>query len=404
MPAAPPPPPSTAPSLPANSAPALSSKRIPELDGLRGIAISLVIILHYFTAALAIYRPNPIAYIQLATHLAWSGVDLFFVLSGFLIGGILLDARSSANYFKVFYLRRFCRIFPIYFVFLGIVAFCYWFIYPSHRLAMDWLFANPMRWYSYPTFTQNLWMANWGYLGPAALSITWSLAVEEQFYLTLPALIRFVRSAALPYVLGAGILAAPLLRIALIIWRPHDQTPLYVLLPCRMDALLLGVFAAYMFRKPGFTQKLYARRKTLWAAFGVLTAGLSYFATTPNFFSVPMASVGYDWLALFYLTAMIIALVNTQSWLAGMLRWSWLRSLGTIAYGAYLFHYLIYGLCMAYLRGHEGYLQNLPDAAVTLLALALTILLTTLSWRLFEKPIVRWGHQLQYTPAAPKHS
>jgi peptidoglycan/LPS O-acetylase OafA/YrhL len=141
---------------------------------------------------------------------------------------------------------------------------------------------------------------------------------------------------------------------------------------------------------------MYARRKTLWAIFAVLVAGLAYFATTPNFFSIPMASIGYDWLALFYLTAMILALTDSNSWLARMLRWRWLRSLGAIAYGAYLFHYVIYGLCMALLRGQAGYLQNLSDVAVTLFALALTILFTTLSWRYFEKPIVRWGHRLQY--------
>jgi peptidoglycan/LPS O-acetylase OafA/YrhL len=388
------------PQLTRDSAVAAGDKqRIPELDGLRGIAISLVIILHYFTAALMVHRPHPLAYLQIATRLSWSGVDLFFILSGFLIGGILLDARPSASYFKVFYLRRFCRIFPIYFIFLGIVAFGYWFIYPSHRSTMDWLFGYPMRWYSYPTFTQNLWMTKWNYIGPVSLSITWSLAVEEQFYLTLPALIRFVRSSVLPYVLGAGILAAPLLRIALIIWRPQAQTALYVLLPCRMDALLLGVLAAYFFRKPGFVQAMYARRKSLWTLFALLAAGLVYFTTTSNFFSIPMATVGYDWLALFYLTALILALVHSQSWLARMLRWRWLMSFATIAYGAYLFHYLIYGLCMAYLRDAEGGLQNIPDLLVTLFALALTIVLTTLSWRYFEKPIVRWGHRLKYEPA-----
>jgi peptidoglycan/LPS O-acetylase OafA/YrhL len=381
--------------------PPLSAKRIPELDGLRGIAISLVIILHYFTAALIVHRPHPLAYLQIATRLSWSGVDLFFVLSGFLIGGILLDARDSSNYFKVFYLRRFCRILPVYFVFLGLVAFCSWFLYPSNRSTMDWLFGNPMPWYSYPTFTQNIWMAKWNYLGPVSLSITWSLAIEEQFYLTLPALIRFVRSSVLPYFLGAGILAAPLLRIALIIWRPQAQTALYVLLPCRMDALLLGVLAAYLFRKPGFAQSMYALRKTLWAIFAFLAAGLVYFTSTSSFYSIPTASIGYDWLAFFYLTAMILALVDSQSWLARMLRWRWLMSFGTIAYGAYLFHYLIYGLCMAYLRSAEGGLQNIPDLAVTIFALALTILFTTLSWRFFEKPIVRWGHTLQYEPAKP---
>jgi peptidoglycan/LPS O-acetylase OafA/YrhL len=376
----------------------VESKRIPELDGLRGVAIALVIITHHFTAPVQVHRPHLLAYLQIASRLSWSGVDLFFVLSGFLIGGILLDARGSANYFKVFYIRRSCRILPIYLVFCGLIAFCYFFIYPSNRTLMDWIFHEPMPWYSYPTFTQNLWMAKLNYLGPASLSILWSLAVEEQFYLTLPAVIRFVRSSLLPYVLGAGILVAPLLRIALIILRPHAQIALYVLLPCRMDGLLLGVLAAYLFRKPGFKEAMFARRRILWIIFALFGAGLVYFTATSSYLSVPIASIGYDWLALFYLTALILALIDGQSWLARMLRWRWLMSLGTIAYGAYLFHYVIYGLCMAYLRGHAGAMENLPDLLVTLVALALVILVTTLSWRYFEKPIVRWGHKLKYKP------
>jgi len=264
---------------------------------------------------------------------------------------------------------------------------------------MGWLFGAPMPWYSYPTFTQNFWMSMWNYLGPASLSITWSLAIEEQFYLTLPAVIRFVRASLLPYMFVAGILAAPILRIALIIWRPQARTALYVLLPCRMDALLLGVLAAYLFRKPGFAERMYSCRKSLWMLFTFLAAGLVYFTSTSSFTSIPTASMGYDWLALFYLTALILALVDPRSWLARMLRWRWLMALGTIAYGTYLFHYVIYGLCMTYLRGHGSVMENFPDLAVTLLAYALTILLTTISWRSLEKPIVRWGHRLHYKPA-----
>jgi peptidoglycan/LPS O-acetylase OafA/YrhL len=375
--------------------------RIPELDGLRGVAITLVIVMHYFTAAVMAYRPHPLAYLQIATRLSWSGVDLFFVLSGFLIGGILLDARGSANYFKVFYVRRACRILPVYLAFCGGIVFCYFFVFPSHRPLMDWLFGSPMPWYSYSTFTQNIWMSRLNYFGPASLSILWSLAVEEQFYLTLPAVIRFVRSPLLPYVLGAGILAAPAFRIWIILFRSHSQIAPYVLLPSRMDGLLLGVLVAYLFRKPGFWEAAYSRRKALWGLFAFLAAGLVYFTSTSSSFSTPTASIGYDWLALFYLAALILALVDKQSWLARMLRWRWLMALGTIAYSAYLCHYVIYGLCMAYIRGHVGGLDNLPDLLVTLFALGLVILFASLSWRYFEKPIVRWGHRLQYRPIEP---
>src|SRR6267154_1957689 len=94
------------------------SGRIPELDGIRGIAIGMVLIHHYFFQPIAAPPATLLSYVQAATRLAWSGVDLFFVLSGFLIGGILLDARTSSNYFPVFYTRRFFRIVPIYFVFI----------------------------------------------------------------------------------------------------------------------------------------------------------------------------------------------------------------------------------------------------------------------------------------------
>src|SRR5271165_1527721 len=100
------------------ASPAFRDSRIPELDGLRGIAIGLVILCHYVGnpghSALGFW-PNRLL---LAFTVGWSGVDLFFVLSGFLIGGILLDARTSPNYFRTFYLRRAHHILPIYYAWI----------------------------------------------------------------------------------------------------------------------------------------------------------------------------------------------------------------------------------------------------------------------------------------------
>ena len=88
-----------------------------------------------------------------------------------------------------------------------------------------------MPWHSYITFTQNLWVTHRNDPGPAVLAPTWSLAVEEQFYLTLPLVVRFVRAAKLPYVLIAGIVAAPLIRLAMLTMLPQPQVGVYVLLP-----------------------------------------------------------------------------------------------------------------------------------------------------------------------------
>ena len=95
------------------------SRRIPQLDGLRGVAIALVVVFHYVNFAVESGAPGWVKLLIRPTSLGWSGVDLFFVLSGFLIGGILLDARESRNYFRVFYRRRACRILPLYFAFLA---------------------------------------------------------------------------------------------------------------------------------------------------------------------------------------------------------------------------------------------------------------------------------------------
>src|SRR5216117_2710692 len=89
--------------------------RIPELDGIRGLAILLVLVWHYWASRVHPPLGSAFAGIWMLCGLTWSGVDLFFVLSGFLIGGVLLEQRDSANYFKTFYVRRVCRIFPIYF-------------------------------------------------------------------------------------------------------------------------------------------------------------------------------------------------------------------------------------------------------------------------------------------------
>ncbi len=380
--------------------PLTSSRRIPELDGLRGMAIALVLCFHYFTISTTSPSTQLLSDLHASTRLFWSGVDLFFVLSGFLIGGNLLDARDSPAYFKTFYIRRICRILPVYFLLLAVIGITYFFVYRPIGASLNWIFAGELPWYAYFSFAQNLWMAKWNVAGSLILVVTWSLAVEEQFYLVLPFLVRFVRRSALPYVYLAGIVIAPLVRVFIALRFPLKSVATYVLLPCRMDAMFLGALCAYCLREPGIWSWLDRRRGVLWIALLILLAGLPVLNASlgPTWvpFSFLMVSVGYGWIAALYATVLILALIDPRSVLGRAMRWPWLASLGAISYSVYLFHLGIYFFCLWLLTGHEWFLASWRDFLVTCLAFIITIILGRVSWLFFEKPIVRWGHRWQY--------
>src|SRR5258708_38789379 len=138
---------------------AADNYRIPDLDGIRGIASGIVVVHHYFLMTLVTTPGSTLAYIQAAGRLAWSGVDFFFVLSGFLIGGILIDARESPNYFRAFYFRRAFRILPIYL--LVVVSYLLvWSIAAGHQIFLRETLGVPMPRWVYFTFTQNFWLAH----------------------------------------------------------------------------------------------------------------------------------------------------------------------------------------------------------------------------------------------------
>ena len=159
-----------------------SAERILELDGLRGLAILLVVLCHYITAVPHGRSHSLGSMAGTAMGLAASGVDLFFILSGFLIGGILLDSTGtgSPNYYRTFYLRRFYRIFPVYYLWIALFAVIS-LVSPQFRLQTPyWVFLAFLQNYSrHRTAIEVVWFG-----------VMWSLGVEEQFYLLAPPLIR----------------------------------------------------------------------------------------------------------------------------------------------------------------------------------------------------------------------
>ena len=378
-----------------------STRRIIELDGLRGLAILSVLIYHYFVIY-AKWPPGSVAAtLTSLARLTWSGVDLFFVLSGFLIGGILLDQRNSGRYYSTFYARRFCRIVPLYLVVVLAFIVVQRLFGGSLERGLFWLLGSTPPVVLYLTYTQNFWTALTGNFGPNWLSPTWSLAIEEQFYLVLPPLIRYVPARVLPYILLLFILLAPILRTLLVLNGGTGSVAAHVLMPCRADSLLFGVITAYIVRTERGWALLLQNRRILLCATGVLLAGVGVF-TFKNYtvLTSQMSTVGYTWLALTYVCLLLIAIAHRQTLLSRFLRLGPLRKLGEVSYGVYLLHGILQGLYYSLLLGSRPYMGSISDLGVALAALILSLLLARISWRYFELPLLLRGRSFQYQEQA----
>jgi len=370
-----------------------TARRIPELDGIRGVAILLVLVWHLVSCMMG--SPPPLFRFLNAF---WCGVDLFFVLSGFLIGGILLDHRTASNYYSVFYRRRICRILPIYFVWLGL-----FFVAGTARHHFDprtasWLFDNAMPAWSYATLTQNFFQAHAGTFGAVWMSATWSLAVEEQFYLFLPFLIRVTPTKRLPWILIPLIAAAPLCR-ALLYDPGTEGITAYVTVFCRTDALLLGTLCAWFVRQEDAIARIRkampALRVTLLSCGGFVLLTAYTGETAVTWIS------RYTLLALAFASWLLIALYDERSLLARAMRVRPLRAVGIVAYGTYLVHNAVNGVFWSALRGHPPYFDRLSDVFLTPIPLLGSLAIAAASWRYFEKPIVKFGQRARFDDHRP---
>jgi len=362
--------------------------RHPELDGLRGSAILLVVVFHYSR----FIRPGPIADHFIAyANIAWSGVDLFFVLSGFLIGGILIDYRDAQNLISVFYIRRALRIFPLYFLVLSSYVLCI-----ALPVDVPYLFTGSVPLWSYVTFLQNFAMSWYG-SGAAYLGPTWSLAVEEQFYLLFPLVVFYIAPRKLPYVLMAAIVVAISLRVALFHYFSMDNfLAFYVLMPCRADALSIGVLCAIVYRSPHLSGLVARNIKCLrLAVAGLLLCFV--FAIDPIFSSKIMIFGGYTLLSLLYGTVLLISILGPDGLIRRVTNVAWLRSLGKIAFGVYLIHLAIVGFVAAALTGDAPRLNTVSDVLISVLSLTITVFVARASWEYFERHFVKFGGRFEFS-------
>jgi peptidoglycan/LPS O-acetylase OafA/YrhL len=355
---------------------------IKPLDGVRTIAIGLVLFWHYIiceiSGDLGLHK---------ISFWTWSGVDLFFVLSGFLIGRILIYNKASKNFFKTFYARRFLRIFPAYY--LVLLAF-FIFVKSGTSVNFPWLAQEPFPLYSYALYIQNFFMM-YSSTGPNWLGVTWSLAAEEQFYLLLPLVIFLVNYKNLPWAIIIGILLGPIFRATLPGLGP------YVLLPARIDSLMFGVLIAY-YHLNGSLEKAFKKRQ------GMLVGCIIVFFLLLYVFGAkkPMGGIGdvylHTVLAMFYASFLILVLVaDKNSGLSKFLSAPWMSFIAKISYMIYLTHQIFNGLFSEiFMHRQTPQMSELDGALTTLGAFIATLAFSTLSYYILEKPILNLGKKFTY--------
>jgi peptidoglycan/LPS O-acetylase OafA/YrhL len=379
--------------------------RIVALDGLRGAAILLVVVWHYFyfypdpnhhpTALL----PKLYVYFERCIALGWSGVDLFFVLSGFLIGGILIEVRTSPSYFRTFYLRRCFRIIPVYYAWIALyILLLLGFSFARHVGSIG----EPRIWYELGAqfvFFQNLGFIHYSGVGGAWFTATWSLAVEEQFYLVAPMIVRWLTSRALFWLLIVVVLLAPFLRVLVHYCFPPTMglDPAYILMPCRADSLAIGMLVAILWRRPQSHRWLEDHRWILYNLFGVFLSGVVALLTySPSPRSIAMQSVGFSWLAIFFALLLLLTLVNPEGPIASLASMRWLRELGNVSYCLYIIHQAVNLFCHAILQPAMVGQSDWRVIAVPVVACIVSYLIAKLSFTYFEQPLLRRGHTFKY--------
>ena len=361
--------------------------RITQLDGIRGIAILLVMGFHYINNQYsAIGHPLPLVprILLFSTHFGWCGVDLFFVLSGFLIGSILLKNRGKSHFFKTFYIRRFCRIIPVYFllllVFMGLMH-SPWYTTDAY------LFEKPLPMASYFLFLQNFLMGSRHHFGPEALTHTWSLAVEEQFYLLIPFIVYYIRPKYLLHFILFLIVLGPICRQIYPSWYQS-----YTLLACRIDSPGFGLLIAWL---------LYNQRTRTYITTNIkmlLWVFIPIFIVCTTL--VALAVVGrfnHSLLAIDFSCLILLAVCLPRGPLHRLLTQKWLIQLGALSYFIYLFHPMINGLLHLVILHQLTPVLDSPAAyGLTLLALIITLVLAKVSYRYFEQPLINYGHSFKY--------
>lgn len=375
-----------------------TGRHIPALDGIRGVAILLVLVVHLFGFNTNYNGGFAGRLLARTTDAGWVGVDLFFALSGFLITGILYDTVQSKHYFKNFYVRRSLRISPLYYGFI-----CFGILVVT-LIGYQWFGRSLL---IHLTYTQNLLSAgpvstaNWFNLVPF-----WSLAIEEHFYLFWPSAIYLLRSKK-RIVTCALILAA--ISIGVRFWLffsgkaaaspylPYDWTP------ARLDTLLFGAVLAMLVRSQ-YRDRVLRLAPTLACLGFVMLVLYGVHAKGIHHVGDPgMSTIGYSVVGI-VACAVIASALRPESLAQRAFSVSVLRFFGTYSYGLYVFHFTVARLLELRFRPllREHVSNALAIVGTGVLTMAISVVVAMLSFHFFEKPILSLKRHFQDDSPVPK--
>ena len=326
---------------------------------------------------------------KLANYGVW-GVDLFFVLSGFLITGILYDSKESPRYFHDFYVRRTLRIFPLYYGTLALlfivlpllpVPYPAWLMESARH--QDWVWAYGTNFY---VAIHHRWALPY-------VSHFWSLAVEEHFYLIWPlVIVSFSRPALLRICVVASLFALAL-RVLLLSTGAGDVA-ITALTPCRLDALCAGGFLALLVRTVGLTEVARFANPAFWISTGLIAVSSAWNAVTGGMLRDIVVPLRGTFVALAFGALLIISIVASQTSVLGRIfRSRAMRFFGKYSYGLYVFHGIIAVGLIEHgiedrLTAHVGS-HPLAMALQAAGGVILSLVAAILSYELFEKHVLR---------------
>jgi peptidoglycan/LPS O-acetylase OafA/YrhL len=351
----------------------IQTKHIPALDGLRGLAILMVICWHYFPT-LRIFS------------IGYTGVDLFFVLSGYLITGRLLATQNEPHYFRKFYRNRILRIFPLYYVVL-IIFYAAIFLL-TKKENFEKLSFYTAHWSNFFLFTENWSFIFFGLPQEPYLTHFWSLAVEEQFYLVWPFMIYFVSPARIRLRLWCFLVIGVII-IRIFIFNRYGAINHFNTFS-RMDSLIIGAILCQMHISKVVIHQSRINRLLIVLTF--LIFGVEIVLGGIRFNSTFIETIGYSCIAIFF-ACLIHVTVQSDNFISRIFKLRFLRFCGKISYGLYVFHWPV--LLIAGSKLANWGLNRFPDDILItkIIALAISIVisfvLSMTSYRYFESFFLR---------------